>query len=419
MSADFSEKPFDKDKVLNQMWDVRNKPAPVLKSFARADRLDQDLKVPGLPSGGLVKMQMLDNEGQVISATGRAAEESVWEARNNQRDNELRDSRRNVEINVGKACNNRCVFCMDGLPKKEDRSYMPIEDMKDEIERWSASGHQSLGFLGGEPTTYPWLPQAIKYASERGFTRIAIATNATKLRFEHYTDKLLDAGLTRVTISMHGHTGPLEDKLTRVPKVYGKKVKAMRYLVAKKREGYLVDGLSVNIVLNGWNYKYLPKMLKFFYLDIGIDDVRVNFMRPEGYAEGNRELCASLTDVVPFLMKSILLNEYHFHKTFTFGGFPLCTLPKQLRNSDVLLKKYMGEYRDLSTDCSVKQDTAGYGIEEFDNQTQRARFNWQERKRFDLKTPVAACLKCSKRDLCEGIWNGYRFLHGDDEFHTI
>ena len=121
----------------------------------------------------------------MLSAIGKASDDAVWEARNNQKENEIRDSRRNVEINVGKACNNRCVFCMDGLPKQEDRSYMPIEEMQAEIERWAASGHQSLGFLGGEPTTYPWLPQAIRYAKDCGFTRIAIATNATKLRFEH------------------------------------------------------------------------------------------------------------------------------------------------------------------------------------------------------------------------------------------
>ena len=100
----------------------------------------------------------------MLSAIGKASDDAVWEARNNQKENEIRDSRRNVEINVGKACNNRCVFCMDGLPKQEDRSYMPIEEMQAEIERWAASGHQSLGFLGGEPTTYPWLPQAIRYA---------------------------------------------------------------------------------------------------------------------------------------------------------------------------------------------------------------------------------------------------------------
>ncbi len=47
----------------------------------------------------------------------------------NQPKSALRDPRKNVEINIGKACNNRCVFCIDGLPKAEDRSYMPWPQM--------------------------------------------------------------------------------------------------------------------------------------------------------------------------------------------------------------------------------------------------------------------------------------------------
>ena len=37
----------------------------------------------------------------------------------NQPASQYRDPRKNVEINIGKACNNRCVFCIDGLPKAE------------------------------------------------------------------------------------------------------------------------------------------------------------------------------------------------------------------------------------------------------------------------------------------------------------
>jgi MoaA/NifB/PqqE/SkfB family radical SAM enzyme len=339
-------------------------------------------------------------------------------ARDNQVFNEIRDVRRNVEINIGKACNNRCVFCIDGMPKREDRSYMDWEEMKRELEFWSSSGSKSVGFLGGEPTTYPHIIEATAYAKELGFTRIAIATNATKLRLTHFTDRLLDAGLTRVTTSMHGHTPDLEDRLTRVPGVHAKKVVALKYLLEKKANGYLPDGLSVNIVLNGWNYRYLPQMMRFFYEEVGLDDVRVNFIRPEGYAEGDPELTPQFKDVVPFLIKGLILAEKHWvGRTFTFGGFPLCTLPPSLRNNDTLLKKYMGEYRDLSTDCSVRQEGGGFGIEQIADG--RSRFNWQDRKRFDLKHAPEPCQTCTKVHLCEGVWKGYVDIHGDKGFTAI
>ena len=170
-------------------------------------------------------------------------------------------------------------------------------------------------------------------------------------------------------------------------------------------------------MLNGWNYRYLPKMLRFFYDTMSLSDVRVNFVRPEGYAVGSKSLTPQYEKVVPVLMKAILLNEYHFKKTFTFGGFPLCVLPRELTRSERLLKKYMGEYRDLSTDCSVRSEGFADGVTRVDGG--RARFNWQDRKRHDLKGHPAGCSQCSRYALCEGVWQGYLDIWGDAAFSPI
>lgn len=357
----------------------------------------------------------------------------------NQPESRLRDQRKNVEINVGKACNNRCVFCIDGLPKREDRSYMPFPQMQHELRQWFDEGYRSVGFLGGEPTTYPKICDSVAYARELGFTRIAIATNATKLRLHHFTDRILDAGLTRVTISMHGHTAELEDKLTRVPGNFEKKCAAIRYLVHKRRtEGALRDGLSVNIVLNGWNYRHLPKMMQFFYERMKVDDLRVNFIRPEGYAVGDADLTPQYKKVVPYLIRAIILAETHFQKVFTFGGFPMCVLPASLRSNRDLLSRCMGEYRDLSTACSVRssggdravpgQNISPLGVilngppssvVHYDQAEGRARFNWQDRKRHDLKGHPKACGECELAHVCEGVWKGYLDIWGDRAFQPV
>ncbi len=326
---------------------------------------------------------------------------------------------------------------MDGLPKREDRSYMPFAQMQDELQRWHADGHRSVGFLGGEPTTYPQIDKAIAYARDLGFTRISIATNATKLRLRHFTDKLLDAGLTRITISMHGHTADLEDRLTRVPGNFDKKCSAIRYLVQKRAEGHLADGLSINVVLNGWNFPHLPKMMQFFYNKMGIDDIRANFVRPEGYSEGNTDLTPRFKDAMPSLIKAIVLNEQHFHKVFTFGGIPYCAMPPSLRNNEALLRKYMGEYRDLSTSCSIRSDGGDLippgmtpdpaswvmgpksSVVQFDEEKSRARFNWQERKKHDLKAQPPACSECDFEPVCEGVWKAYLEIYGTDDFRPL
>jgi len=326
-----------------------------------------------------------------------------------------RDRRVNVEINVGKACNNKCVFCLDGLPKREDRSFISLEDMKAELERFYAEGARSVGFLGGEPTTFPKLPHSIAHARDLGYTRIAIATNGTRLRLPHYTERLLEAGLTRVTVSTHGHTRQLEDRLTRVPGNFEKKRQALELLVAARDAGRLVDNVSVNIVVNGWNYEVLPKMLRYFY-SLGIDDVRANFIRTEGYAEDDPTLTPTYREVVPVLVKTVLLNEFHWKKNFTFGGFPVCVLPLELIGNWRLAQRYIGEFRDLDTNCSIRAE-GDHGVAT--ESGGRARFNWQDRKRHDLKHHLETCRGCRYSEVCEGVWGYYLGAHGEGEFAAI
>lgn len=336
----------------------------------------------------------------------------------NQVQSPLRDRRRNVEINVGKSCNNKCVFCLDGMPSKEDKRFIDFEVMKAELDRWRSEGHESVGFLGGEPTTYSRITESIAYAKQIGFTRIAVATNAMMFRREAFVDELVDAGLTRVTISMHGHTAALEDRLTAVPGGFEKKCAAIRNLQKRQGRGDLADGLSVNLVLNGWNYRHLPKMMRFFFEELGLEDLRVNFIRPEGYAEGSADLTPTLTDVVPLLMKAVLLNEYHFRKIFTFAAVPFCVLPPELLNSKNLLARYVGDvYRDLSTDCSIRNEGFDIGVARVENG--RSRFNWQDRKRFDLKDQPDGCRTCVMAEMCEGVWRGYLDIYGDGELAPL
>jgi MoaA/NifB/PqqE/SkfB family radical SAM enzyme len=199
-----------------------------------------------------------------------------------------------------------------------------------------------------------------------------------------------------------------------VPGAFVKKVEA----IANLRRRSLKDGLSVNIVLNGWNFRQLPQMMRFFFDKMGLSDLRVNFVRPEGYAEGNADLTPTYTEVVPILMKAIALNEYHFKKVFTFGGVPLCVLPAELLGSKNLLARYAGDiYRDLSTACSIRSEGPDMGVSKVEGG--RARFNWQDRKRFDLKHHLDTCSRCDLTAVCEGVWKGYLEIYGGEELSAL
>ena len=46
----------------------------------------------------------------------------------------------------------------------------------------------------------------------------------------------------------------------------------------------------------------------------------------------------------------------------------------------------------------------------------RSRFNWQDRKKMDLKGGPRACSSCVRRPVCEGVWKGYLDIYGDEDF---
>jgi MoaA/NifB/PqqE/SkfB family radical SAM enzyme len=329
-----------------------------------------------------------------------------------------RDERRNVEINVGKTCNSRCVFCLDGHPTREQARFMAWNTMKSELERWRGEGYLSVGFLGGEPSVYPHIVRAVAYASQLGYTRIALASNVMQLGRGDLADRLVEAGLTRVTVSMHAHTAKLEDRLTRVAGAFDRKIEAIARLKRHLAAGRLRDGLSINTVLNGYNYRYLPKMMKFVFVDLGLADFRINYVRPEGRAEQDAAVTPAYTAVMPVVAKAIVLNELHFKRVFTFGGIPLCVLPQELLRSRPLLERYAGDlYWDLHTDCSIRAEGYDDGVSQVEDG--RARFNWQDRKRFDLKHQFAECRSCDAKEMCEGVWRNYLELYSGAEFASL
>ena len=346
-------------------------------------------------------------------------EKSALLAAANQVESPYRDLRRNVEINIGKVCNNKCVFCLDGMPSKEDHRFIDFQVMKGELERFRAEGHLSVGFLGGEPTTYPKIVESVAYAKELGFTRIALATNAMMLRREPFLDKLVNAGLSRVTISMHGHTKALEDKLVDVPGAYEKKITAIQHLLARREKGLLADGVSVNIVLNAWNGPHLLPHDAFLLRQDGAGRSARELRAPRGVRRGQRRSRADL----------------HGHGEAAHEGDPpqRVTLQEDLhvRRLSALrpargaaahqapLREVLRRRLPSATSPRIARSAPRGPMGSRPSEGGRSRFNWQDRKRYDLKHHMDSCQRCAMTDVCEGVWNGYLDIYGDREFAPL
>lgn len=316
---------------------------------------------------------------------------------------------KNVDINLGKACNNRCLFCSNGDPTPEERRWAKLEDIREEIDRRRAAGADSIGFLGGEPTLHPKIEEIVRFARQQGYQRIYLCTNASRLVDKSRLTRLLDAGVSRVAVSIHSHLARIEDEITGRKGSFDEKVLALRNLVAERRRGRLPDGLSLNTVLHRKISEHLEDFAGFMK-DMGIEDIRFNFIRPSHRAEKSKTWVPSFKLVTPGIMRLIASNETRLGLKLNFADFPLCKLPFQVLTSPTLLQRYLGENWDMTTDVTQVRSEAAWDAPEG-----YIRFNWKVRRK-EFKAYLPACERCVLFVRCEGVWQKYLDIYGGGEF---
>lgn len=121
-----------------------------------------------------------------------------------------------LRISVTDRCNLRCVYCMppDGVPWKGHEEILSWE----EIERFAAvaadEGISKIRLTGGEPLVRAGIVDHVRrLRAVTGIESIAITTNGTLL--PKYARELVDAGLTRVNISLDTLDPDVYSKITR------------------------------------------------------------------------------------------------------------------------------------------------------------------------------------------------------------
>ena len=116
-------------------------------------------------------------------------------------------------IRINGHCNMSCAFCF------VDRTVpdFPAEEIVADIERLASRNLTHLVLSGGEPTLHPALPRFIARARELGFRTIEVQTNGVKTADMDYARSLVDAGLNKVTCSLHSADPAHSDKITRLP----------------------------------------------------------------------------------------------------------------------------------------------------------------------------------------------------------
>jgi len=165
------------------------------------------------------------------------------------------DMTRYIVLPVWYRCNNHCTICMlSGL--KRNLPPIGFDNFKALIaDIVRDARYENLILSGAEITTFSGLESYLEFARDRGwFKKLQIQTNGRKLSNPDYLNRLIDAGLNEVFISVHG-IGAVHDAVTRVPGSFNQTLKGIHNLADRD------VNVITNTVLTRSNVQHLPELL--------------------------------------------------------------------------------------------------------------------------------------------------------------
>jgi radical SAM protein with 4Fe4S-binding SPASM domain len=109
-------------------------------------------------------------------------------------------------LTVNRACNLRCPWCYAVAEGFNSSDNMEIELAKKLLTLFSELGMKKIILIGGEPTIYPNLIETISFAKEKGLLPVLI-TNGRRLADINFFKKIVDAGISDITISLKALDG--------------------------------------------------------------------------------------------------------------------------------------------------------------------------------------------------------------------
>jgi pyruvate-formate lyase-activating enzyme len=275
-------------------------------------------------------------------------------------------------INLGGLCNSHCTFCytdwLNNVPGFQTNQVKSAIDKLAEI-----NSIKVLLFSGGEPTIRRDLLSLFEYANQAGFLDIALHTNGRELKDHWLVERMVELGLKRVLLSLHGQNAEVHDKITNSPNSFSEVLEGLRNLRAFSIEP------TINTVMCQDNYRQLSEIVKFLSETLGRRG-RIRFSYPiiEGAALENIDwVLVPFSQLKPSMLEAMRLAEEMGFEVQA-ANMPLC-IPDQ-------------SHRDTTYDTQV--------LSEFVEVSPFYKFNVP---RGEKSVKLNSCMQCSKASLCRGI----------------
>jgi AdoMet-dependent heme synthase len=174
---------------------------------------------------------------------------------------------------VTKGCNLRCIHCRATATELSSINDLPSTKALNIIKQVSQLSQPILVLSGGEPLFRSDIFDLARYGVECGL-RVALATNGTLVNKE-VAQKIVDAGVRRVSISLDGADAATHDAFRGIPGAFDQALRGLRNL---KDLGMSVQ---INMTIARHNAHQLPEVLEMARR-LGADALHTFLLVPVG-----------------------------------------------------------------------------------------------------------------------------------------
>jgi radical SAM protein len=178
---------------------------------------------------------------------------------------------------VTRACAYACVHCRADAMHRPDPNELNTEESLRLIDRLAEFGSPILIFTGGDPMMRKDLYQLIAYATQKGL-RCSLTPTATALPTTERLEKVRDAGIRRIALSLDAPRPEIHDSFRQVP---GSWQRTMDILHRAQAIGVSVQ---VNTTVAKHNVDILEEMIPFLQ-EVGAVQWSLFFLVPTGRAQ--------------------------------------------------------------------------------------------------------------------------------------
>ena len=307
-----------------------------------------------------------------------------------------------VEISLGYACSNDCIFCSETRHRRRAGEDAPGGSLTTErifraMERLRADGGEHLTLLGGEPTVRRDFLEILDHARDIGFRQVSMTTNGRRFADPAFVAEIARRNMPQITVSLHGPDAAVHDAITQRPGAFDQVVAGLKNL---RNAGIPVDLTAVICRQNQGRLDGLYDLHRRF----APGRMLWVMVRPVG------EAYERFDDIVPRIgeisaeLAPVLRRARSDAAALVIGHLPLCMLPGAEGHADEL---YWHDdtsviVREIQKFLAAKDAGSTYQVT-FDH--------------FKMKTK--ACGGCRFVGVCAGLFKEYIERRGADELRPV